>query len=301
MIAGIDFETVCYDRASVVSVGIAFRWEGKVVTHSWLVKPPEKTKFLDRFFVDIHGITENMVQDAPSFPEVWNEVKNILGEDVLWVAHNAAMELSCLEALFTRYRIKDPVPEIQCTYRLSKSLFPQLANHKLDTVAEACNVPLPHHHDAGCDASACFQVFEILQKAEDCDKVWQKIEQEYQEKYGIRPDRNTTSKEFACQILQNLRNRLAPPDERFAGRLFVLSGNFAPLSKEDIGEFIDIYGGAVRSAVSKQTSYLVLGDNFYNQYKQGNPPSCKCKKALVYQEDCNIQIISWNQLFDMMK
>ena len=87
--AAIDFETANYDAWSVVSVGIAKRVDGEIVSKEWLIQPPPGTIFEPKHHVAIHGITEEMVANAPFFPEVWAEVMEFLGEDVTLVAHNA--------------------------------------------------------------------------------------------------------------------------------------------------------------------------------------------------------------------
>jgi DNA ligase (NAD+) len=47
----------------------------------------------------------------------------------------------------------------------------------------------------------------------------------------------------------------------FDGQTFVVTGTLASFSREGVKEFIETYGGKVTDSVSKNTSYLVLGEN----------------------------------------
>jgi DNA ligase (NAD+) len=48
-------------------------------------------------------------------------------------------------------------------------------------------------------------------------------------------------------------------DERFAGKLFVLTGTLAAFSRDEARAAIEARGGRVTSSVSKKTDYVVAG------------------------------------------
>ena len=65
----IDFETANADLASICQVGIVTFEQGKVVeTWGSLVNPQD---YFDWINVDIHGIDENTVKDAPTFQQIY--------------------------------------------------------------------------------------------------------------------------------------------------------------------------------------------------------------------------------------
>ena len=45
-----------------------------------------------------------------------------------------------------------------CTVKTSRRLFPEMANHRLNTVCEELAIPLEHHHDALEDSRACAKI-----------------------------------------------------------------------------------------------------------------------------------------------
>ena len=53
----------------------------------------------------------------------------------------------------------------------------------------------------------------------------------------------------------------APAGGPLAGMTFVITGTLAGFSREGIKEFIESHGGKVADSVSKNTNYLVLGEN----------------------------------------
>jgi len=73
------------------------------------------------------------------------------------VAHNAGFDRSVLEAVCEHFEIAVPRLEWVCTCQLAKRRWPQLENHKLNTVCEAIGHRFEHHH-AGEDAEAAGRV-----------------------------------------------------------------------------------------------------------------------------------------------
>jgi DNA polymerase-3 subunit epsilon len=153
----IDFETACHNQASACAVGIARIREGQVAeTFYTLIKPPKGMEILP-FFTGIHGIHMEQVRDAPTFAEVWLRIQDFIGKDVL-VAHNAGFDRGVLRASLSHYGISAIIPEFECTVELSRSAWPRLRDHKLDTVCEHLGIDLVHH-EALSDAVACARIY----------------------------------------------------------------------------------------------------------------------------------------------
>ena len=73
----------------------------------------------------------------------------------------------------------------------------------------------------------------------------------------------------------------------FEGKSFVLTGTLSSMSRENAKEIIQRHGGAVISAVSKNTSYVVAGDS----------PGSKLDKA----QKLGIPVLSEEQFLEMIK
>lgn len=45
-----------------------------------------------------------------------------------------------------------------CTVKTSRKLYPEIPNHRLNTMCEYLDIPLINHHDALEDSRACAQI-----------------------------------------------------------------------------------------------------------------------------------------------
>lgn len=154
--AAIDFETANNHRTSVCSVGVVIVRNNKVSdTFYELIRPVPN--YYCGWATDIHGLTYNDTIDADPFPMVWQKIAPAI-ECLPLVAHNSPFDESCLRSVFERYGLPYPGYEFYCTYRLSRRLFPDLPNHRLNTVAEHIGFDLKNHHHALADAEACAEI-----------------------------------------------------------------------------------------------------------------------------------------------
>lgn len=160
----IDFETANYETNSAISLAAAVveRDEAgiyRLESHHWYIKPP-KSWFVPSF-IDLHGITPDVVAFAPNFGDLWHdEIKPVLQDSVL-IAHNAAFDRNVLNGCLQHYG-HDPVEaKWVCTVFASRDGLPNLERHKLNYVAEHFGIPLKHH-DAVSDAMACAEIYMLL-------------------------------------------------------------------------------------------------------------------------------------------
>ncbi|NDV47474.1 DNA polymerase III subunit epsilon [Paludibacter sp. 221] len=147
----IDFETA--HAGFPCEVGLT-RVENGVITRSasWLVKPacfPYMNPFNER----VHGISSADVATAPTFEELWGELRPWL-EDELVVAHNAPFDMHVLRTSLAHYDLAVPWIDYFCSVRLSRKVWKNLPSHSLGKLCEYHNISFEHHR-AGDDAKAC--------------------------------------------------------------------------------------------------------------------------------------------------
>jgi DNA polymerase-3 subunit alpha (Gram-positive type) len=106
------------------------------------------------------GITPEMVQDAPFIEEVLKEFLAFVGDEIL-VAHNADFDLSFIKYFANKQNIEVLNTSVD-TLELARTLFPDLKNHKLNTLASEFNIQLVGHHRAVNDAEATAGIFVYL-------------------------------------------------------------------------------------------------------------------------------------------
>ena len=117
---------------------------------------------IPRFVASLTGISNEMVKNAPVFADLAPQWLDFVSESVL-IAHNAPFDTSFLNHEISRvypgHRMVNPH---LCTVRLSRRAFPELSNHRLDTLANHFSIPIASRHRAGCDALATAEIFLFL-------------------------------------------------------------------------------------------------------------------------------------------
>lgn len=152
----IDFETANAKRNSPCSIALSVVENNQIVAEFYsLIKPDTEFSWRN---IQIHGITENDVKDAPSFPELWPHIKSFFTPDKLVVAHNAPFDVSVLKRTLEFYGIPQPTFNVIDTVKTSKDFFTDFENHKLDTICHNLNITLKNHHNALADCVACAQI-----------------------------------------------------------------------------------------------------------------------------------------------
>ena len=93
-------------------------------------------------------------------------------------------------------------------------------------------------------------------------------------RYGVQLELSAEALENQTEILQ--------------GKIFVVSGVFTKMSRNEIKKSIEDNGGKVSSSISKKTNYIIAGDNM--------GPIKKTKA-----EELNIPLISEDNYIEMLK
>ncbi len=104
----------------------------------------------------IHGISAEMLKDAPSFSDVWPAIESIMSNAIV-VAHNAAFDMSFMASEIGLAGASMNTMPALCSYWLSRQAFPEFENHKLATVAANLGLTNSHAHDASADAMVVVQ------------------------------------------------------------------------------------------------------------------------------------------------
>ncbi|MCM0583035.1 3'-5' exonuclease [Weissella diestrammenae] len=151
-----DFETASAVRSSAVSMAVVVVRDNQLVDEFYSLINPQTT-FNPRN-IQIHGIQPADVVDAPLFPDVWQQIKQFYTPDQLVIAHNAPFDNGVLRATLDHYGVAAPHYLSLDTVRTSRRFYPELPNHRLNTVSSALGIDLLHHHNALDDTVAAAQI-----------------------------------------------------------------------------------------------------------------------------------------------
>ena len=103
------------------------------------------------------GISDDMVEDAPGFEEVADEVATLLS-DCVFVAHNVGFDYAFIRGHFNALGYSWQRPKL-CTVRLSRKAFPGLPRYGLEALCDARGISHVDRHRAMGDAEATTELF----------------------------------------------------------------------------------------------------------------------------------------------
>ena len=84
------------------AIGITVIEDGSITRKLYSLINP-KTSF-DYFNTQLTGISEEMVQDKPTFPEIWNKIEPLMNSGIL-ITHNTPFDMSVLKCYLKDFGI----------------------------------------------------------------------------------------------------------------------------------------------------------------------------------------------------
>ena len=154
---GFDTETTGkYPLESEICEMAAVKWKnGEIVgEYSTLLKP---SKPMGPEVIAIHGITNDMVESAPRMHEKIGEFHDFIQDSIL-IAHHAPFDLGFISLEFEKEGLPLPTSPVLCSSLLSRRLFPESENHRLQTLIKFFSLQQGQAHRALDDAKACLDV-----------------------------------------------------------------------------------------------------------------------------------------------
>jgi DNA polymerase-3 subunit epsilon len=129
----LDFETTGlspYYGDMVIEIGAVLIQDNRIVDrYQSLMNPGMR---ISSFIENYTGITNRMLGSAPGIAEVMEDFYSFIAQNPL-VAHNAGFDSRFLDAEFDRIN-KIRKQEFACSMLVSRRLYPDAPNHKLETL-----------------------------------------------------------------------------------------------------------------------------------------------------------------------
>ena len=298
----IDFETANSLRSSVCSIGIVKVENGRIREEKHtLINPLSEFHYYN---TKIHGITEYMVQDAPTFEEYWPKFKEYVQNQTL-IAHNASFDIGVLRESLNRFHEIPPTFQFGCSYRISKKVWPNLYNHKLSTVANYLSIRL-NHHDALEDARASALItIEALRKTQTASV--QELSKLYKLKIGSSEmpkkftSRSSKSKQDASLHEVVSQNNEPNPRHPFYGANIVFTGRMESMTRIMAAQYATNCGAICQGRVDLDTNFLVVGDQALHKYVQGIKSAKMAKVEQLIQQGYPIEIVGEQDFLKVVK
>ncbi len=161
-----DTETTGFSPTTdrIVEVGAVRFRNGRVIEEkSWLINPGRKIPY---YAWRVHGISDDMVKDAPPFKDFYADFQNFIQGTVL-MAHNARFDVSFLSAELKRNDQTPPKNLVIDSLSLFRQWFPQAKSFTLADIAVTAKVHVDVLHRALADSMYVFLIFDKGLKEHD--------------------------------------------------------------------------------------------------------------------------------------
>lgn len=239
----LDVETANADLASICQIGAAKFIDGQIAGEwSSFINPED---YFDDVNVSIHGIDEDAVQGAPTFPEIVPVLSEFVGQGVV-VSHTHFDRVAIHQAA-SRHRVSAPDWAWLDSARVVRRAWPEFAVRGYG-LANVCKVLGIHfqHHDALEDAKAAGQVLVQAMAHSELDLVgW--LARAHQ---PINPSSSSLSTKI---------KREGNPDGPLFGEILVFTGALE-IPRREAADMAAAVGCEVGQSVTKKTTILVVGD-----------------------------------------
>ncbi|EHJ52111.1 exonuclease domain-containing protein [Streptococcus macacae] len=270
-----------YDE--VIEIGILRIRDNKIVgRYSQLIQPKYE---IDPFITSLTGITNEMVANMPSILDVKEEVLAFIGDDII-IGHNTSFDIRFLnegfkELLDNRY---------MDTIQFARKLYPELKHYRLSDLTKYLGL-YNNEHRAIADCIATKELYDDIKST--MGKKGLKIENLWvNSKYN--GGKSIDIKSIAPTTVD------IDEDNFFYGRHVVFTGKLEKMIRRDAMQIVVNLGGVLDKNVTKQTNYLILGNNDYNAILKGEKSSKQKKAERLKLKGQDIEVIDEFTFYDLL-
>lgn len=127
---------------------------------------------LTNTIIELTGITDDMVRGQPEIDQVLREFQEFVGDAIL-VAHNASFDMGFLNVGYQKIGLEEARNPVIDTLELGRFLYPELKNHRLNTLCKKFDIELVSHHRAIYDAEATgYLLWKMVKDAHERDVAY---------------------------------------------------------------------------------------------------------------------------------
>lgn len=299
----LDVETANDFRGSICSIGLVKFQDGTIVdTYYTLINP--ETSF-DTFNISIHGIKPEDVADAPTFPEVRQDIVDFIGSDIV-VCHFAQFDMGALNDVYNKYQLDYDDIKYICSYRLAKVAMPGQLNYKLKNLSKTLNIQLDHHN-ALSDAKASGLILDHLLSSNSFSDLKDFLKEYRYDKTGLLGQRGFNRKKDP-RYKDNLiytpteeEKAAMDPDHYFYGLYFCFTGKLERMTRKEANKAVALVGGIPEKGVTNHTNILVVGEQDWRVVGLEGLSSKMKKAQSLLEKGHDVEIMTENDFIKLLK
>ena len=184
----IDFETAAQTKDSACAIGLVrFNQDGEVLDRYYsLIRP--KSLVFDPVCTAVHHLDPIDIANAPTLPEIWNDIRSFIGTGMPLVAHNAPFDMYVLKASAESWGLGGIEVDYYDTLTLSRKIWPGLPSYRLTSLASDLGWTYDAHM-ALDDALICGRLFQRLcrENLYDEHEFWRFMKKLYRDNHTGYP------------------------------------------------------------------------------------------------------------------
>ena len=274
-ILAIDFETA--KNPYPCQIGVTIIENGEITdTFMRYIKPPKNE--YNPHCIEVHGITPDVTENAPEFPELWNEIQPLF-TDCIIAAHNAPFDINVLTSTLEYYGLDFGSDEIQVIDTCELT-----GKKKLDVACKEYGIPFANHHNAFFDSLACAQLILAIQEEEN--PIKKKKPTVEKPKYHEAITGDVLKKDLSQ----------ANPENPFYDKKVVITGVFS-IDRKEIAMKLKKLGADVDTSITKKTAFVCVGKDAgpkkLETIKKYNESGCDI--VVLPETDLNALLCLWSE------
>ncbi len=246
----VDIETsdASQERGDIIELSsVKVRNNEVIDTFSVLIKPRNP---IDIHTMRIHNITNKMVMNAPTFPEVIDSFKEFIQKDIL-IGHNVHFDINFIYDSCVKHNIEPLTNDFIDTLRLSRRTYREVPNYKLTTLATHFGYSATTHR--GLDD--CYSTHLVYQELKN------RLSPEEIEVLASIKSVYYSHKESTIDVDPSMFKK----NHLFYKQHIVLTGKMKKYTRRKASSLVLNIGGFIDREVSNTTNFLILGDAEYQE------------------------------------
>lgn len=269
----IDVETANADLASICQIGIVTFQDEKIV-EIWetYINPEDEFDFMN---ISIHGIDEHTVMKAPTFPNIFQDVRLRLEGQV--VVSHMPFDRIAIGQVIEKYKLSTFTCDWLDSAKVARRTWTEFAysGYGLKNLSEMLGIEFKHHNAAE-DARAAG---EILLKATQETSI------------NINDWFDRVKRPIFIQPYREKIKREGSPDGHLYGEVVVFTGALT-IPRQHAADLAANSGCQVNPSVTEITTILVVGNQDVRRLA-GHEKSSKHRKAeMLIEKGNNIRILT---------
>lgn len=296
----IDIETtgLSPDFDDIIEIAaIKFDKAKEIDSFQSLVQPPcfADGEYISDFISDLTGITNEMLEKAPSTHIALTNFLNFINKDDILVGHNVNFDINFLYDNFLNYLEQKFSNNFIDTMRIARKLHPELPHHRLKDIKKLYDIDSVCEHRALSDCYSTNSIYVELYKTM-LNKYNNKTA--FIELFKRKRKRKPNNTLKAKNIISD--GSVEDPSNPIYKKYCCFTGKLEQFTRREAMQIVANIGGFNEDTVTRKTNFLVIGNfNYCKSIKDGK--SSKQKKAeknkLAGQD---IEILTESVFYDML-